>query len=153
MNFSESAVNATKKELTAVTVYNGTEAKGNGTISYGHYVAKAFPILAVKEKNTNSGNERLDLNVTKNTDDHKVVLDAIHATANGTPVTFNKVSGTPGPFATVELSKDNAEVARATVAKTAVQSVDFTVTDDNGHATAYTNVDASNIADFASLAL
>lgn len=153
MNFSESAVNAAKKELTAVTVYNGTEAKGNGTISYGHYVAKAFPILAVKEKNTNTGNERLDLNVTKNTDEHKVVLDAINATANGSPVTFNKVSGTPGAFTTVELSKDNAEVARSTTAKTAVQSVNFTVTDDNGHATAYANVDASNIADFASLAL
>ena len=153
MNFSEGAVNSTRKDLTGVTVYNGTTPKGNGTISYGHYVAKAFPILAVKEKNTNSGNERLDLNVTKNTDEHKVVLDAIHATASGSAVTFNKISGTPGPFATVELSKDNAEVARSTTAKTAVQSVDFTVTDDNGHATAYTNVDASNIADFASLAL
>ena len=152
-NFSESAVNGTKKELKGVRILNGTDIKGTGDLSYGHYVAKAYPILALKEKNTNSGNERLDLNVTKNTDNYKVVLDAINATANGSPVTFNKVSGTPGAFATVELSKDNAEVARATVAKTAVQSVNFTVTDDNGHATPYTNVDASNIADFASLAL
>ena len=153
MNFSEGAVNATRKNLTAVTVYNGTTPKGTGTISYGHYVAKAFPILAVKEKNTNSGNERLDLNVTKNTDEYKVVVDAINATANGASVTFNKVSGTPGAFTTVELSKDNAEVARSTTAKTAVQSINFTVTDDSGTPVAYANVDASNIADFASLAL
>ena len=153
LNFSEGAVTGAVKKFTSVGVYNGTDVKGTGSISYGHYVAKAFPILAVKEKNTNTGNERLDLNVTKNTDAHKVVLNAINATANGTPVTFRKVSGSAGAFTGVELSKENAEVARSTTAKTAVQSVTFTVTDDYGHSVTYTGVDAANIADFAALAL
>ena len=153
LNFAEGAVTGAVKKFTSVGVYNGTDVKGTGSISYGHYVAKAFPILAVKEKNTNTGNERLDLNVTKNTDAHKVVLNAINATANGTPVTFRKVSGSAGAFTGVELSKENAEVARSTTAKTAVQSVTFTVTDDYGHSVTYTGVDAANIADFAALAL
>ena len=153
LNFSEGAVTGAVKKFTSVGVYNGTDVKGTGSISYGHYVAKAFPILAVKEKNTNSGNERLDLNVTKNTDAHKVVLNEINATANGSAVTFRKVSGSAGAFTGVELSKENAEVARSTTAKTAVQSVTFTVTDDYGHSVTYTGVDAANIADFAALAL
>ena len=126
-------------------------------MSYGHYVAKAYPKLALKEKNTNAGNERVDINVTKNTDDYKVVLNAINASGvvSGTPtaVTFKKTSGSAGDFTNVELSKDNAEVARATTPKTAVYSVDFTVTDDYGRATSYTGVDAKDIADFAALAL
>ena len=153
LNFSEGAVTGAVKKFTSVGVYNGTDVKGTGSISYGHYVAKAFPILAVKEKNTNSGNERLDLNVTKNTDAHKVVLNEINATASGSAVTFRKVSGSAGAFTGVELSKENAEVARSTTAKTAVQSVTFTVTDDYGHSVTYTGVDAANIADFAALAL
>ena len=145
-NFSESAVNGTAKKITKVTIKDKDAA-----IDYSHWVAKAFPILSVKEKNTNTGNERLDLNVVKNADDHKVVLNVIYADPAGT--TFKKVTGTAGAFTDVELSKSNAEVARSTTAKTAPTKVKFTVTDDEGNAVTYDNVDASNIADFASLAL
>ena len=155
--FSESAVNGTKREITKVRIDNNGVDMGSGTLSYGHYIAKAYPIISVKEKNTNSGNERLDLNVLKNSDDHKVVLVKIMATdsthATPTDTLFNKVSGSAGAFTNVELSKDNVEVARATGAKTAVKTVSFDVTDDYGNTVNYVDVDASNIADFASLSL
>lgn len=156
--FAESAIDTTNagagtdqtaKTFTSVEFFNGADSKGQGTVNYSHFVAKAFPILAVKEKNTNSGNERLDLNVTKSSDDYKVVINEI--TAN--PGTFTKVSGTAGNFENIELNKTTAEVARSTVARTAVQKVKFSVTDDYGNVAVYADVDASNIADFASLSL
>ncbi len=151
-NFSEAAVNGAAKKITKVTI-KGKDA----AIDYSHWVAKAFPILSLKDKNTSVGSERLDLNVVKNSDDHKVVLNDIYSSVdqgvNMVTTHFKKITGGAGPFTDVELSKSNSEVARSNTAKTAVFKVKFTVTDDEGNAVTYDNVDASNIADFASLAL
>jgi hypothetical protein len=43
-------------------------------LGYSHYVAKAYPILSVKDKNTNSSSTRLDINARKNTDNYTVNL-------------------------------------------------------------------------------
>jgi hypothetical protein len=128
---------------------NGTESSSLGVV---YHVAKAYPIIAVKEKNTNSGNERLDLNVSSNTSEYKVELNTITATGSGGAVTFKKASGSAWDFVDVILWT-TAEVARSTTAKTAVQSVTFTVTDDEWYQAQYSAIDAATIADFASLSL
>ena len=157
VNFSDAAVASAAKTFTGVALYNDATELSSGALAYTHYVAKAYPILAVKEKNTNSGNERLDLNVTKNADDYKVVLKSIKANTGDilvpVPNLFKKISGSAGVFADVELSASTAEVARSTTAKTAVTAVTFDVTDDYGNTVTYTDVDARNIADFAALSL
>ena len=167
VNFSENTINATaagalqtEKTFGAVNLLNGTTPKGTGTMSFKLYVAKAFPIVSLKEKTTSDGNEKLDLNVVKNTDDYKVELVKINATYNKDdthpqePAEFKKASGAAVAFTDVVLSKDVAEVARAQRQPgVAVKSISFNVTDDEGKIAKYENVDASNIADFASLSL
>jgi hypothetical protein len=83
----------------------------------------------------------LDLNVISNTSNYTVSLDTIFANGSGvvyantdtiaddSALLFNKASGAAGPFQAVVLGT-TAEVARSTTAKTAVQAVSFTVTDD-----------------------
>ena len=167
VNFSENTINATaagalqtEKTFGAVNLLNGTTPKGTGTMSFKLYVAKAFPMVSLKEKTTSDGNEKLDLNVVKNTDDYKVELVKINATYNKDdthpqePAEFKKASGAAVAFTDVVLSKDVAEVARAQRQPgVAVKSISFNVTDDEGKIAKYENVDASNIADFASLSL
>lgn len=80
-------------------------------LSYKHWVAKSYPFLAVKEKNTNTGNERLDLKVRKIDGNHVVVLNKI----NANPGEFKYVNGTAGAFEDVALSTDDV-VARSKVA-------------------------------------
>ena len=164
-NFSENTINATaagvvqtEKTFGQVKLLNGTAEKGTGTMSFKLYVAKAFPIVSLKEKTTSDGNEKLDLNVVKNTDDYKVELVKINGKYNndGTEedATFKKASGAAAAFTGIVLSKDVAEVARAQRQPgVAVKSISFNVTDDEGKTAKYENVDASNIADFASLSL
>ena len=165
VNFSENTINATaagalqtEKTFGAVNLLNGTANKGTGTMSFKLYVAKAFPIVSLKEKTTSEGNEKLDLNVVKNTDDYKVELVKINGkyNNNGTEANadFKKASGAAAAFTDIVLSKDVAEVARAQRQPgVAVKSISFNVTDDEGKTAKYENVDASNIADFASLSL
>jgi hypothetical protein len=43
-------------------------------LGYSHYVAKAYPILSVKDKNTNTSSTRLDINLRKNTDNYTVTF-------------------------------------------------------------------------------
>jgi hypothetical protein len=59
------------------------EDSANTSLGITYYVAKAHPILSVKEKNTNSGNERLDLNIAANTSDYTVTVQAITGSTNG----------------------------------------------------------------------
>lgn len=80
--------------------------------------------------------------------DHIVVLKTINAAVGA----FNHVSGAAGAFTNVALSTENV-VARSVTPKTAVNSVSFEVTDDEGNVFVYNNVNAGNIADFASLSL
>jgi hypothetical protein len=49
------------------------EYDGAATMAYGHYVAKAYPILSVKDKNTTSENARLDIAIVKNNDDANTI--------------------------------------------------------------------------------
>ena len=165
VNFSENTINATtagvvqtEKTFGQVKLLNGITEKGTGTMSFKLYVARAFPIVSLKEKTTSEGNEKLDLNVVKNTDDYKVELVKINGKYNndGTEedATFKKASGAAAAFTDIVLSKDVAEVARAQRQPgVAVKSISFNVTDDEGKTAKYENVDASNIADFASLSL
>ena len=164
-NFSENTINATtagqlqtEKTFGAVNLLNGIDNKGTGTMSFKLYVARAFPMVSLKEKTTSDGNEKLDLNVKKNTDDYKVELVKINGkyNNNGTEADaqFKKTSGAAEAFTNVVLSKDVDEVARAQrQPAVAVKSISFNVTDDEGKIAKYENVDASNIADFASLSL
>ena len=164
-NFSENTINATtagqlqtEKTFGAVNLLNGIDNKGTGTMSFKLYVARAFPMVSLKEKTTSDRNEKLDLNVKKNTDDYKVELVKINGkyNNNGTEADaqFKKTSGAAEAFTNVVLSKDVDEVARAQrQPAVAVKSISFNVTDDEGKIAKYENVDASNIADFASLSL
>jgi hypothetical protein len=77
------ANNATVQPVTITNVaLNATvtgATKSLGSLGYSHYVAKAYPILSVKDKNTNSSSTRLDVNLRKNKDDHTVTLLGIIA--------------------------------------------------------------------------
>jgi hypothetical protein len=78
--FNDSAIDTTlgtgteqpKKQITGVTFDAGTVT--SASLSFGHYVAKAYPILSVKDKNTSSDNTRLDLNIRKSNDDGNTVV-------------------------------------------------------------------------------
>lgn len=92
----------------------------------------------------------MDINVRKVNGENKVVLNRINTI--DVAHSFKKVSGSASEFLNVGLSTSD-EVARSSNAKVAVRSVAFEVTEDDGTVAVYSDVDAGNIADFASLSL
>ena len=129
------------------------EDSANTSLWITYYVAKAHPILSVKEKNTNSGNERLDLNIAANTSDYTVTVQAITGTTNGAgDLEFKRTSWSTQAIAGMILSTTN-EAIRSTQKWAAVKWISFDVTDDEGYIASYANVNADSIADFASLSL
>ncbi|MBR6908276.1 hypothetical protein IKN40_07550 [bacterium] len=49
-------------------------------MNFRHFIAKAYPILSVKDKNTTAENARLDIAVRKSNDDaNTVTLEGIYS--------------------------------------------------------------------------
>jgi hypothetical protein len=67
------AFDPTDETNTTTTWATDTAIKGTATMSFNHFVAKAYPILSVKDKNTTKDNERLDINIRKSNDDANTV--------------------------------------------------------------------------------
>jgi hypothetical protein len=151
MTFNSSAITAW---LQAPHALSGIKIEDSTNTSLGitYYVAKAHPILSVKEKNTNSGNERLDLNIAANSSDYTVTVQAITGTVKTGTLEFKRTSWSTSDIAGMILSTTN-EAIRSTQAWAAVKWISFDVTDDEGVTANYVNVNADSIADFASLTL
>ena len=164
--FNESAIksdkvtptNNPKKEITGVKFPNITNV---APLTFGHYVAKAYPILSVKDKNTTSDNARLDISVRKSNDDaNTVTLEAIYSgTTNGTNATakWHVVDGANTTINLNSLDKDTPLVIGSskayewTGAQKNIASIKFMVVDDEGKIATYDLVNAGS--DFASLSL
>ena len=169
--FNESAIKAwlnEAKKITKVAIdptaptndwtWDKTNTKWFSSLSYNHFIAKAFPELSVKDKNTNSENPRLDIRIIKSNDDE----NTLHVTSIwGTPNsvwTDTETSWVVAEWGESDLSKINIDANYATVIRTrsrraAITSISFTVIDDEWKIATYNDVNADSIADFASLTL
>ena len=147
-------VSGTTPNKTATLV--DTKTSWAAKLSFNHWVAKAYPILSVKDKNTDSSNSRLDLNIRKSNDDANTVT--ITAVA-GNPATlwtdatttWIVAEGSETDLTKISLDANSATVIRTRKAWASLTSVTFTVTDDEWNVAQYNTVNAWS--DFASLSL
>ena len=145
---SSSAAWYTVGETDEMTVANADAAS---KLSFGDRVAKAYPILSVKDKNTNTSNTRLDLNVRKSNDDANTVNLISLYTVAGDLADWSVVEGTETSLAAISLDANSATVIRNTTPWINVGSIEFSVIDDEGNLATYAGVNAGS--DFASLSL
>ena len=144
--------------VTLNATVNGA-TKSASWLGYSHYVAKAYPILSVKDKNTNSGSERLDVNVRKNKDDYTVELREVVSNLSGADwtVVAGSESSLTNNTGNIALDANTAVVIRDSHAKASINGIVFAVTDDDAHTIVYwaagVGVKSTTMADFASLTL
>ena len=142
-----------EKQILWVAINSNTSFSA---LSFKHYVAKAYPILSVKDKNTTKDNERLDINVRKSNDEGNTVQLVGLAPANNgatTPVaiTWSVAEWAETNYKIISLDANSATVLRTRTPMASVTSINFVVTDDEGNTVYYEGVDAGS--DFASLSL
>ena len=160
--------NGTAGKTVKTLPVNGAVASVSSTedaaaLSFGHWIAKAYPILSVKDKNTTSDNARLDISIVKNNDDANTVtvtkIDGNNATEAASH--WHVIQGSDKDLKNVSLDYSNATVIRSSIAvdkvgttdnmQRSISNISFTVLDDEGNTATYELVDAGS--DYASLSL
>ena len=150
----------TAKEIKGVKVNN--DSATSATLWYKHYVAKAYPILAVKDKNTTSENARLDISILKSNDDaYSVYMSWINNNAanamTGSNYYWTVVEWSDTDLTKISIDRSNATVIRSSKAllgddmQKSISKISFVVQDDEWKWAQYSDVDAWS--DFASLSL
>ena len=163
--FNDTAIDTTKgsgvaqdvKSITQVIIPWVTPA----TLSFHHWVAKAYPILSLKDKNTTTDNSRLDLNIRKSNDDANTVkvltLNNLANVGSG----WHVVDWADTDLTNISIDYNTATViwsskaiewsTTGSVQQKSVSNISFYVTDDENNTVLYSGVNAGS--DFASLSL
>ena len=167
--FDESALKTTaqgKRTITKVNLLNAGSSVTSWTLAFGHYVAKAYPVLTRESFSREKDNWSLELGVTKvekNGLSAVVKIDNLsgnYVDAGGTGHYGLKLLNNPEQAGDILKKASNSldlnnigtskGLIRGSYKAIAVKAVTFSVEED-GVTNTYTDIDVDSIADFATL--